>query len=91
MHKIYGFHPELAVDYQMDVVMKSLKQQAFEKAAKSCISAQSCTLQQRLSDKGPLLVLSTAQQYDDLKPKWEALQTNQTRRNPNDHPLRRHP
>ena len=34
MHKIYGFHPELAVDDQADV-MKSLKQQAFAKAAEA--------------------------------------------------------
>ena len=75
MHKIYGFHPELAVDDQADV-MKSLKQQAFEKAAEAAAHNKAA----RSSEKAwSALGSEYGKQYDDLKAKWEALQSNETK------------
>tara|TARA_R100000458_G_C8057498_1_gene101931 strand:+ start:72 stop:533 length:462 start_codon:yes stop_codon:yes gene_type:complete len=72
MHKIYGFHPELAVDDQADV-MKSLRQQAFEKAAEAAAHNKAA----RSSEQAwTALGLEYGKQYDDLKAKWEALQSN---------------
>ena len=73
MHKIYGFHPELAVDDQADV-MKSLRQQAFEKAAEAAAHNKAA----RSSEQAwTALGLEYGKQYDDLKIKWEALQTKE--------------
>ena len=73
MHKIYGFHPELAVDDQADV-MKSLKQQAFEKAAEAAAHNKAA----RSSEQAwTTLGSEYGKQYDDLKLKWEALQTKE--------------
>ena len=73
MHKIYGFHPELAVDDQADV-MKSLRQQAFEKAAEAAAHNKAA----RSSEQAwTALGLEYGKQYDDLKLKWEALQSKE--------------
>jgi murein L,D-transpeptidase YcbB/YkuD len=77
MHKIYGFHPELAVDNQADV-MKSLRQQAFEQAATAAAhNDQARTTEQQWKALG----LEYGKQYDTLKLKWEAFQeqANQTK------------
>jgi len=72
MYKIYGFHPELAVDDQADV-MKSLRQQAFDKAAEAAAHNKAA----RSSEQAwSALGSEYAKQYDTLKPKWEALQSN---------------
>mgnify|MGYP006969479185 FL=1 len=72
MHKIYGFHPELAVDDQADV-MKSLKQQAFEKAAEAAAHNKAA----RSSEQAwTTLGSEYSKQWEALKPKWEALQSN---------------
>ena len=71
MHKIYGFHPELAVDDQADV-MKSLRQQAFEKAAEAAVHNKAA----RSSEQAwTALGSEYSKQWQALKPKWEALQT----------------
>ena len=71
MHKIYGFHPELAVDDQADV-MKSLRQQAFEKAAEAAAHNKAA----RSSEQAwTALGSEYSKQWETLKPKWEALQT----------------
>ena len=73
MHKIYGFHPELAVDDQADV-MKSLRQQAFEKAAEAAAHNKAA----RSSEQAwSALGSEYGKQYDDLKLKWESLQTKE--------------
>lgn len=72
MHKIYGFHPELAVDDQADV-MKSLRQQAFDKAAEAAAHNKAARSSQQA---WTTLGSEYSKQYDTLKPKWEALQTN---------------
>ena len=70
MHKIYGFHPELAVDDQADV-MKSLRQQAFDKAAEAAAHNKAA----RSSEQAwTALGLEYGKQYDTLKLKWESLQ-----------------
>ncbi len=72
MHKIYGFHPELAVDDQADV-MKSLRQQAFEKAAEAAAHNKAA----RSSEQAwTTLGSEYPKQWEALKPKWEALQSN---------------
>ena len=72
MHKIYGLHPELVVDNQADV-MKWLKQQAFGKAAEAAAHNNAA----RSSEKAwSALSSEFGKQYDALKPKWEALQSN---------------
>jgi hypothetical protein len=72
MHKIYGFHPELAVDDQADV-MKSLRQQAFEQAATAAAhNDQARTTEQQWKALGS----EYSKQYDTLKLKWESLQSN---------------
>ena len=71
MHKIYGFHPELAVDDQADV-MKSLRQQAFAKAAEAAAHNNAA----RSSEKAwTTLGSEYPKQWEALKPKWEALQS----------------
>jgi hypothetical protein len=73
MHKIYGFHPELAVDDQADV-MKSLRQQAFEQAATAAAhNDQARTTEQQWKALGS----EYSKQYDTLKLKWEAFQNKE--------------
>ena len=73
MHKIYGFHPELAVDDQADV-MKSLRQRAFAKAAEAAAHNDTA----RLSEQAwTTLGSEYPKQWEALKPKWEALQTKE--------------
>ena len=74
MHKIYGFHPELAVDDQADV-MNSMRQQAFEQAATAAAhNDQARTTEQQWKALGS----EYSKQWEVLKPKWEALQSNNT-------------
>ena len=73
MHKIYGFHPELAVDDQADV-MKSLRQQAFEKAAEAAAHNKAARSSEQV---WTTLGSEYGKQYDDLKLKWEALPTKE--------------
>lgn len=73
MHKIYGIHPELFVDYQMDVVVK-LRQLALE-AAQGAIELNK--LARSTKQEFDNVVDEIGKQYDDLKPKWESLQTQE--------------
>ena len=73
MHKIYGIHPELFVDYQMDVVVK-LRQLALE-AAQGAIELNK--LASSTKQEFEHVVDEIGKQYDDLKPKWEALQSKE--------------
>lgn len=76
MYKIYGFHPELAVDDQSDV-MHHLNQQAFERAAVAAAHYdQARTTEQEWKALGSEYV----KQYETLKPKWEALQAEQAKK-----------
>ena len=72
MYKIYGIHPELFVDYQMDVVVK-LKQLALE-AAHGAIELNK--LASSTKQEFEQTIKKIGDQYDALKPKWEALQSN---------------
>ena len=77
MHKIYGFHPELAVDDQADV-MKSLRQQAFEQAAAAATHNKAA----RSSEQAwTALGSEYSKQWETLKPKWEALQNTEDQTN----------
>ena len=73
MHKIYGFHPELAVDDQADV-MKSLRQQAFDKAAEAAAHNKAARSSEQV---WTALGLEYGKQYDTFKLKWEALQNKE--------------
>ncbi len=73
MYKIYGIHPELFVDYQMDVVVK-LKQLALE-AAQGAIELNK--LASSTKQEFEQTIKKIGDQYDALKPKWEALQTKE--------------
>ena len=77
MHKIYGFHPELAVDDQADV-MKSLRQQAFEKAAEAAAHNKAARSSEQAWNA---LSSEYSKQWETFKPQWEALQeqANQTK------------
>ena len=74
MHKIYGIHPELFVDHQMEVVvvLRGLALEAAQGAVELNKKARS-TKQE--FDK---IVDEIGKQYDTLKPKWEALQNTAT-------------
>jgi hypothetical protein len=72
MHKIYGIHPELFVDYQMDVVVK-LRQLALE-AAQGAIELNKLASSTKYEFEK--VVDEIGKQYDALKSKWEALQSN---------------
>ena len=70
MHKIYGIHPELFVDYQMDVVV-TLRQLALEAAAGAIeLNKKARSTKQEFE----AVVDEIGKQYDAFKPKWEALQ-----------------
>ena len=76
MHKIYGIHPELFVDRQMEVVV-ILRRLALD-AAQSAIdlNKKACSTKQKFE----AVVDEIGKQYDDLKSKWKTLQEqeNQT-------------
>ena len=72
MQKIYGIHPELFVDYQMDVVVK-LRQLALE-AAQGAIELNN--IARSTKHEFEKVIKEIGDQYDALKPKWEALQSN---------------
>jgi hypothetical protein len=72
MHKIYGIHPELFVDRQMEVVV-ILRRLALEAAQGAIeLNKKARSIRQEF-DK---VVDEISKQYDDLKPQWEALQNN---------------
>ena len=70
MQKIYGIHPELFVDGQMDVVVK-LRQLAFQESEHAANVNKAARAAQEAFDK---VINEIGKQYDDLKPKWDALQ-----------------
>ena len=72
MHKIYGIHPELAVDAQADV-MTHLRQQAFEHAAEAARLNQSARSRQKAFDA---VIEDITKLHDKLRPKFDEL--NQT-------------
>ena len=72
MHKIYGIHPELFVDYQMDVVV-TLRQLALEAAGGAIELNKLARSTKQEFDK---VVDEIGKQYDAFKSKWEALQSN---------------
>ncbi len=73
MQKIYGVHPELFVDGQMEVVVK-LRQLAFQESEHAANVNKAARAAQEAFDK---VINEIGKQYDDLKPKWEALQTHE--------------
>ena len=73
MQKIYGIHPELFVDGQMEVVVK-LRQLAFQESEHAANVNKAARAAQEAFDK---VINEIGKQYDDLKPKWEALQTTE--------------
>ncbi len=78
MHKIYGIHPELFVDHQMDVVA-TLRQLAFQEAHKAILLNEAARSNKHEFEK---VIKEISAQYDALKPKWEALQTNEDQAEP---------
>lgn len=70
MQKIYGIHPEIFVDYQMDVVI-TLKQLAFQSAEHAANLNKSARTTKKNFDS---VIDEIGKQYDDLKPTWQALQ-----------------
>ena len=70
MQKIYGIHPELFVDGQMDVVVK-LRQLAFQESEHAANVNKAARAAQEAFDK---VISEIGKQYDDLKPNWDALQ-----------------
>lgn len=72
MQKIYGIHPEIFVDYQMDVAI-TLKQLAFQSAEHAVNLSKSARTTKKTFDS---VIDEITKQYDDLKPTWEALQSN---------------
>ena len=77
MHKIYGIHPELFVDYQMDVVV-TLRQLAFQEAHKAVNLNEAARSTKHEFEK---VIKEIGDQYDALKPKWEALQNTDAQTN----------
>ena len=71
MRKIYGIHPELFVDYQMDVVVM-LRQMTFQEAQRAVQLNDAARSTKAKFDK---VINEIGKQYDALKSKWEALQT----------------
>ena len=72
MRKIYGIHPELFVDYQMDVVVM-LRQMTFQEAQRAVQLNDAARSAKAEFDK---VIDEIGKQYDALKSKWEALQSN---------------
>lgn len=73
MEKIYGLHPELIVDSQMEVA-NMLKQLAFQKAATAANLNASATASKEAFDQA---VEAIGVQYDELKSKWKASETEE--------------
>ena len=72
MQKIYGIHPELFVDHQMEVVV-TLRSLALEAAqAAIALNKKARSIKQEFDN----VVGEIGKQYDALKSKWEALQSN---------------
>lgn len=72
MHKIYGIDPELAVDYQADI-MTHLRQQAFEHAAEAARLNQSARSSQKTFNA---VIEDITKLNHKLRPKFDEL--NQT-------------
>ena len=70
MQKIYGIHPEIFVEYQMDVAI-TLKQLAFNSAEHAANLNKSARTTKKTFDS---VIDEITKQYDDLKPTWQALQ-----------------
>ena len=73
MQKVYGIHPELFVDHQMEVVV-TLRQLAFQASQHAAQLNNDARAVQKTFDT---VIKEISEQYDDLKPKWEALQTKE--------------
>ena len=71
MHKIYGIHPELFVDYQMDVVVK-LRQLALE-AAQGAIELNK--IARSTKQEFDNVVEEISKQYDSMKQTYQDIQT----------------
>lgn len=72
MQKIYGIHPELFVDYQIEVV-NTLRQLAFQSSERAVNLNNAARATQHSFDK---TIDEIGKQYDALKPQWETLQSN---------------
>jgi len=72
MHKIYGIHPELFVDYQLDVAV-TLRRLALEAAQKAIELNKNARSTKQEFDN---VVDEISKQYDAFKLKWEALQNS---------------
>ena len=77
MQKIYGIHPELFVDGQMEVVV-TLRQLAFQEAHKAVNLNEAARSTKHEFEK---VIKEIGDQYDALKPKWEALQNTEAQTN----------
>ena len=73
LQKIYGIHPELFVDGQMDVVVK-LRQLAFQESEHAANINKAARAAQEAFN---VVIHKIGKQYDDLKAQWEALQTKE--------------
>ena len=73
MEKIYGIHPELMVDAQMEVA-NMLKQLAFQKAEAAATINTSAGISKEAFDQ---TVDAIGTQYDELKSKWEELNSKE--------------
>lgn len=77
MQKIYGIHPELFVDTQMEVVV-TLRQMAFQQSKTAVEFNDAARSSQQAFNA---VVDEIGKQYDALKPKWEALQNTEAQTN----------
>ena len=75
MQKIYGIHPELFVDGQMEVVVK-LRQLAFQESEHAANLNKAARAAQEAFN---IAIHKIGEQYDALKPQWEALQSTETK------------
>ena len=73
MEKIYGIHPELMVDAQMEVA-NMLKQLAFQKAEAAATINTSAGISKESFDQA---VDAIGTQYNELKSKWEELNSKE--------------
>lgn len=73
MHRMYGIHPELFVERQMDVASQ-LKQIAFQKAHEAVCCNEAASSRKLAFDA---VVDDIGKQYDELKAKWEASKTEE--------------
>jgi len=71
MHKIYGIHPELFVEHQMDVVI-TLRQMAFQKAQDAVtLNDAARSTKQEFDD----VIEEISKQYDSMKQTYQDIQT----------------